>query len=131
MSPVRGDRRRIHPRERFAGAERIFNLDKAFADLPAESQPRQGHMQKALYRLGPTTTAIFAFDKGGSIDQHSPEGESIIHVLTGRLSVRTAKARHELGPNDLLLLDPGVAHDLKALEPTRMLMTFVLGDASE
>lgn len=127
MPAAQKGRRRIHPRERFAGAERIFNLERAFAELPAESQPRQGHMQKALYRLGPTTTAIFAFDKGGSIDQHSPEGESIIHVLTGRLSVRTAKKRHELGPNDLLLLNPGVPHDLKALEPTRMLMTFVLG----
>lgn len=126
MSPIRGSRRRIHPRERFAGGERVFNLDKAFADLPSESQSRQGHMQKALYRLGPTTTAIFAFEKGGAIDQHSPEGESIIHVLTGRLSVRTAKAHHELKSNDLLLLNPGVPHDLKALEPTRMLMTFVL-----
>jgi quercetin dioxygenase-like cupin family protein len=121
-------RPRIPPRVRFAGTERVFNLDQAFAELPAESTPRQGHMQKALYRLGPTTTAIFEFSAGGGIDQHTIEGESTIHVLSGRLSVRTAVAQHELGPNDLLLLDPGVPHDLTALEPTRMLMTFVLGE---
>jgi quercetin dioxygenase-like cupin family protein len=121
-------RRRIPPRERFSGSERVFNLDKAFADLPGESTPRQGHMQKALYRLGPTTTAIFAFEKGGAIEQHTAEGESIIHVLSGRLSVRTSKSKHELRANDLLLLNPGVPHDLEALEPTRMLMTFVLGE---
>lgn len=121
-------RQRVPPRDRFAGTERIFNLDKAFAELPGESTVRQGHMQKALYRLGPTTTAIFAFDKGGGIDQHTMEGEAILHVLSGRLSVRTSKIGHELKTNDLLLLDPGVAHDIKALEPTRMLMTFVLGE---
>jgi quercetin dioxygenase-like cupin family protein len=126
MSPP--NRHRVPPRERFAGSERLFNLDKAFADLPAESTARQGHMQKALYRLGPTTTAIFQFEQDGEIDQHSVDGESIIHVLSGRLSVRTSTAQHELRANDLLLLDPGVSHDLKALEPTRMLMTFVLGE---
>ena len=119
------NRPRIPPRERFAGSERVFSLDAAFAELPAESTARQGHMQKALYRLGPTTTAIFTFDKGGHIDQHTVEGEAIIHILSGRLSVRTAAARHELKTNDLLLLDPGVLHDFKALEPTRMLMTYV------
>jgi quercetin dioxygenase-like cupin family protein len=122
------NRPRVPPRERFAGTERVFNLEKAFADLPAESTARQGHMQKALYRLGPTTTAIFAFDSGGAIEQHTAEGESIIHVLSGRLSIRTSKATHELGANDLMLLDPGVPYDLTALEPTRMLMTFVLGE---
>lgn len=129
MAPVSSTsskgRPRIPPRERFAGTERVFNLDKAFAELPAESTARQGHMQKALYRLGPTTTAIFAFEKGGHIDRHTAEGESIIHVLTGRLSIKTATSTHELKDNDLLLLDPGVPYTFTALEPSRMLMMFV------
>ena len=121
-------RPRIPPRERFAGVERVFNLDEAFTQLPNESRLRQGHMQKALYRLGPTTTAIFDFQRDGAITQHRMEGEAIIHVLAGRLSVQTPMAQHELGPNDLMMLDPGVSHDFKALEPTRMLMTVVLGE---
>ena len=127
MSPTKS-RPRVPPRERFKWTERVFNLDKAFADLPGESTSRQGHMQKALYRLGPTTTAIFAFEKGSTIDQHTMEGEAIIHVMSGRLSVRTAKGKRDLRTNDLMLLDPGVPLDLKALEPTRMLMTFVLDE---
>ena len=122
--PSKG-RPRVPPRERFSGTERVFNLDKAFAELPAESTARQGHMQKALYRLGPTTTAIFAFEKGGHIDQHTAEGEAIVHILSGLMSVQTAAAVHELKTNDLLMLDPGVPYIFKALAPTRMLMTFV------
>jgi quercetin dioxygenase-like cupin family protein len=84
-----GQRRRVAPRERFAGAEKLFNLQREFDQLPRESIVRQGHMQKALYRHGPLTTAIFAFEPDGAIDQHSVEGESILHVLEGRLFVCT------------------------------------------
>jgi quercetin dioxygenase-like cupin family protein len=118
-------RRRVPPRQRFAGTERVFNLRKAFAQLPRESTPRQGHMQKALYRLGPTTTAIFAFKKDGRIDHHVFDGEAIIQVLRGRISVCTKHKRHLLKTNELMMLDPGVPHDFKALRPTRLLVTFV------
>ncbi len=118
-------RLRTDPRDRFANPEVCLRLDDEFAQLPKESASRQGHMQKALYRHGNTTTAIFTFDAGSGIDQHAVEGESIIHVIGGKMNVATAEHEYVLGPNDLLLLDPGVPHDLKAIEPSRMLMTFV------
>lgn len=118
-------RRRTPPHRRFAGRERVFNLKVEFASLPRESIMRQGHMQKALFRLGPTTTAVFAFQKGGLISQHVFDGEAIIQVLRGRMSVRTSRRRHTLNADDLILLNPGVPHDFKALQPTRLLVTFV------
>ncbi len=121
------ERRRIAPRERFAGSEKLFNLDAEFASLPNESTVRQGHMQKAIYRHGRVTTGIFSFEANAGIDQHQVEGESTIHVLDGELFVRTGENEYTLGPNDLLLLDPAVSHDLRAVKPTRMLMTVVLG----
>jgi quercetin dioxygenase-like cupin family protein len=127
MSPAR-QQPRVPPRQRFAGNEHVINLDKAFTDLPRESTVYQGHMQKAIYRLGPTTTAIFQFEKGGTMDQHAVEGEAIIHVLSGRLGVRTPSKNHELRGGDMLLLNPGVPHDVKAMEPARMLLTVVLGE---
>lgn len=127
MSPAR-QQPRVPPRQRFAGSEHVINLDKAFADLPRESTVYQGHMQKTLYRLGPTTTAIFQFEKDGTMDKHAVEGEAIIHVLSGRLGVQTPAGKHELRGGDVLLLNPGVPHDVKALEPTRMLLTVVLGE---
>jgi quercetin dioxygenase-like cupin family protein len=127
MSPAR-QQPRVPPRQRFAGNEHVINLDYAFAELPGESTAYQGHMQKTLYRLGPTTTAIFQFEKGGTMDKHAVEGEAIIHVLGGRLSVQTPAGKHELRGGDMLLLNPGVPHDVKAIEPTRMLLTVVLGE---
>ncbi len=124
-------RLRIPPRERFAGSERVFDLNSAFAGLPAESVPRQGHMQKALYRLGPATTAIFAFEAGGGLDQYTVDGEAILHVIHGRLRVCTEGGSYQLTRDQMLLLDPGVPHDLHALEPTRLLLTVVLHESEE
>ncbi len=121
-------RLRVPPRERFAGNERIIDLDAAFAELPSESRPRQGHMQKTLYRLGPTTTAIFAFEAGARLDQYTVDAQAIVHVLEGRLRVHTGESEHELMPGQMVLVDPGVPHNIHAVEPTRLLFTIVLHD---
>ena len=119
-------RLRVPPRERFAGSERIFDLEAAFAKLPRESVARHGHMQKTLYRTGPTTTAIFAFEAGGGMEEYTVDGEAILHVLEGRLQVRPSASEYVLTGQQMVLLDPGVSHDLAAIEPTRMLLTVVL-----
>lgn len=118
-------RTRVHPRERFAGSEKLFKLDDEFAALPNESTVYRGHMQKALYRHKIVTTAIFSFERGGAIDEHQTEGELTIHVVSGKLFIRTDQNEYTLGENDLLLLDPGVKHDIKAVDATKLLMTFV------
>ena len=122
------DRLRVPPRERFAGSERIFDLATAFAELPAESVSRQGHMQKTLYRLGPTTTAIFSFEAGGALHQYTVDGEAIVHVIKGRLRLSTSSHDHELTSDQMLLLDPGVPHELIALQPSHVLLTVVLNE---
>lgn len=125
------ERRRTAPRERFAGNQKLFNLDREFQKLPDESTMRQGHMQKAIYRHGDVTTAIFFFEANGGIDQHMLEGESIIHVLEGELFVRTGDSEYTLMPNDVLLLDPKVPHDLRAVVDTRVLLTMAMFDSRE
>lgn len=118
-------RSRVHPRERFAGSEKLFKLDEEFAALPNESTMHGGHMQKALYRHKTVTTAIFAFESGGTINAHETDCELTIHVLSGKLFVHTNQHEYTLAASEMLLLDPGVTHDIKAVEETRLLMTFV------
>ncbi len=83
-------------------------------------------MQKALYRHGPFTTGIWQFDADAGIDEHIIEGEAVIHVLEGQLFVRTAQQEYTLGPGEILLLDPRTVHDIRAVKPSRMMMTFVM-----
>ena len=117
-------RLRVPPRVRFGERERFFDLDQAFESLPAQSVARDGHIQKALYRSGDTTTAIFLFEKGAGLARYRLEGEAILQVLAGRLRVTTDESRYELGPNQILLLDPDVPQGMEALERTRLLITY-------
>jgi quercetin dioxygenase-like cupin family protein len=126
-------RLRVPPRERFAGDEHFFDLAEAFARLPRESTGEHGVIGKALYKHGACTTAIFAFEQGASMRRHEVEGEAILQVLTGRLHVGTdgeggERRGHELAPDQVLLLAPGVKHDIRALEPTRALMHVILNE---
>ncbi len=121
-------RLRTPPSSRFRGDERCFDLDKAFDQLPRESVLRDGHIQKTLYRYGPTTIAIFAFVAGAKLDEYRVEGEAILHLLAGRMIVRTASEEYDLRQGSLLLLDPKVSHSLAAVEQSRLLLTVVLNE---
>jgi quercetin dioxygenase-like cupin family protein len=118
------DRLRVHPDERFAAAQRKIDLAAATAELAAEGRPgSKGHHQKTLYRHGQATIALFAFEAGGRMDEHVTAGTVSIHALDGRLRVNAGGEAHVLTAGQLVVLAPGVKHDLTAEEPTRMLLT--------
>lgn len=121
-------RLRHPPKARFRGDERFFDLDEAFDALPSQSTWRDGHIQKTLYRYGPTTTAIFEFQAEAGLDEYRAEAEAIIHVIRGRIRVATPTNTHELSENQILLIDPEVPQSVHALEPARVLLTMVCAD---
>jgi quercetin dioxygenase-like cupin family protein len=120
----KGDRLRAHPEERFASPQHFIDLDRATADLRAENRPGgHGHRQKTLYRHGQATVALFLFEQGADMPAHKAAGTVVVQVLDGRLRIEVAGERHQLKPGQLLVLAPGVVHDVLAEEPSRMLLT--------
>jgi len=117
------DRRRPHPSERFAGAERALDLPAALRALRAEgSAGANGHRQIALLHHGPVRLVLFAFDAGGRMPEHQAPGWITIHVLRGALRVQTSEAQHALREGQILALAPGVPHDVDATEEADMLL---------
>jgi quercetin dioxygenase-like cupin family protein len=124
------DRLRPHPEERFSAGQRKIDLGAATAELAAEHRPgNRGHHQKTLYRHGRATIALFVFEAGGRLDEHTTAGTVSIHALDGRLRVNAGGEAHVLTAGQLVVLAPGVKHDLTAEEPTRMLLTVHLEPA--
>lgn len=117
------DRLREHPEQRFAGADEKFDLNEAIRNLHAEPSGQRGHKQINLFKHGAATLALYHFDQGAKLDDHTVDGPVIIHVLNGRLIVRADGRQHELGPNELLRFAPGVCHSVEAREHTEMLLT--------
>lgn len=112
------------PRERFAGAEHVFDLRGTAAGLREEDAPvRDGHRQMTLYHKGPLTLVVFDFEAGARLRDHQADAQVTILALTGLLEVSTPTQMHRLPEGSVLVLDPGVRHDVFAPGQSQMLLT--------
>ncbi len=60
---------------------------------------------------------------GGKLSEHRTEHSVIVHVVRGRVEVHMPARTVELGEHQLVLLEPGVSHDLVALDRSWVLVT--------
>jgi len=117
-------RLRQRPADRFAGPEHVFDLAAIAERLRHERHPAtDGHRQMAIFSDGPVSLVLFDFERDGRLLDHVAEGLVTIHVVAGRIAVRTRERSHELPAGSLLVLASGVAHDLHAHEPSQVLLT--------
>lgn len=118
------ERLRPPPVERFKGPSHLFDLDAVAEGLRSEDHPsRHGHRQMTLFQRDHITHVAFTFDKDGHLAEHSAPGLVTIHVHAGRLLVTEGGRKHELAAGHVLVLAPGVPHDVTAMEPSIMMLT--------
>lgn len=118
------ERLRAAPLERFAGVSHIFDLGAVLNKLRAEAHAGQnGHRQMTIFSRRPVTQVLFDFASGGELANHSAHGLVMIQVLAGRLMVQADGHDHELSADHILILNPGVRHDVRAPEASVMLLT--------
>ena len=121
------DRLREHPRERFKPAERLLDLDDQFEDLVSEPhEPVEGHRQIAVAHREGMSLVLFHFEEGGHMPDHQVDGAVTIHVLEGDLEISTADNDHRVTSGQMLILQPGVTHDVEAKAESRMLLTIAV-----
>jgi quercetin dioxygenase-like cupin family protein len=125
-----GNRNRAHPEVRFAPEQHEIDLRAVARELAAEPASRGGRRQRALYRHGRLTVALFPFEAGGGLPDHVAAGVVTINVLDGRLRVIAGAEEHDLPAGKLLVLAPGVRHDVAAPEASTMLLQVYLDDAA-
>ncbi len=131
MSTPSESRLREHPEQRFAGLIHRVDLKEAAESLRHEPvHPTQGHRQVALYHHGSLTVALFQFNRDGGLEKHVADAAVIIHALEGIISIQTAEGTTTLASGQMLMLPPGVPHDVKATQPALMLLTICLGHPS-
>ena len=126
------DRLRRAPAERFAGPQHVHDLAAIAGQLRAEPHPAtDGHRQMTIAHHGPVALVLFDFESDGRLVDHVADGLVTIHVLDGHVRVRTPEADHELSAGSLLVLSPGVAHDLHANVPSQILLTVHMQPGSD
>ena len=69
------------------------------------------------------TLMVFDFEADGRLADHQADANVTILALSGLLEVSTPDRTHHLAPGSMLVLDPGVPHDVRAPEASQMLLT--------
>lgn len=122
MNEEQKGRLRPPPEERFKPPQHLIDLEQAVRELAAEPAGPHGHRQKTLYRHGNTTLALFIFDAGSRMNEHRADGVVTIQAIHGHIIIKAEGQEHELTPGRLLVLSPGVKHDVSVREPSQMLL---------
>ncbi len=120
-------RLRVPPVQRFAGPQHAFDLKRIAQDLRAEVHDGQsGHRQITLLQHGAVTMVAFAFESGGSMPEHSARGLVTIQIIEGDFEIATPDETHQLTTDAMLVLWPGVRHNVTARTAGTMLLTVTL-----
>lgn len=126
------ERLRTRPSQRFLGSEHLFDLDAEAEKLLREpGGERNGHRQITLFRRGGMSLVLFVFEADGYLVDHQADGFVTVEVLSGEIRMMTADGEHAMPQGALLVLEPGVRHDVRAVSPSRMLLTVRLDPAED
>lgn len=130
MEDQKPERLRQHPEPRFAAPQHLFNLDEVATRLDQELHAGEaGHRQETLYKRGPMSVSLFLFGHLTRLAPHRAKGVVTIQVVKGHLQVTAEGHAHDLHVGNLLVLAPGVEHDVVAREESQMLLTVCLDAA--
>lgn len=83
----------------------------------------QATMCKSLMNRPEGRVVVFALDAGQEMSEHRTPFTSMIHVLEGRLLLCVEGEEREMVPDQILMMPANAPHRLRALMPTRMMLT--------
>jgi quercetin dioxygenase-like cupin family protein len=99
-------------------------------DLPAELRRLQeettwstGQNAKTLVKYDTLRVVLVALKAGKTLAEHRTEGRISIQVMSGHIEVKAAGRTFNLHAGGLLALDRNVAHDVRALQESAVLLT--------
>jgi quercetin dioxygenase-like cupin family protein len=107
-----------------AGPVLAFDLAAQAAQLRYEHGYREGERNAITLVHEPDFRIVMiGLRPGARIQEHRTAGRLSIQTLAGRLRLRLPEQTVELPAGHLLALEPGVTHDVEALEDSTLLLT--------
>jgi quercetin dioxygenase-like cupin family protein len=103
---------------------RSFDLPREVDALRQElSWERGDRNAKTLVQERGLRVVLVALKPRARLAEHESHAHLTVHVLAGRLLVRLPDRTVEAAADRLVSIEPGVAHELEALEETTFLLT--------
>lgn len=84
-----------------------------------------GIVSKSLLDRGDVKQILFAMDADQAISEHHVPCPATVHLLDGQLDFAVTQQQYEMRPGDWLMIPPDAPHALKAIKPSRFLLTLL------
>jgi quercetin dioxygenase-like cupin family protein len=112
------------PMHQVAHSRLTFDLGAELERLRAEESWLQGTRNaKTLVKEPDFRLVLISLRRDGRMEEHRAPGRISIQTLTGRLRLYVQGETIDLTVGQVLVLDPGVTHDVEALEESAFLLT--------
>ncbi len=105
-----------------AAAVHLLDLEET-ADRLLAKLPGHGRHTETLAREGGTSLVMMAMEAGDAVKEHSAPGTVGVQCLRGHVALTARGQALELRPGQMAFLQPGVPHDLSALEQSVVVLT--------
>jgi quercetin dioxygenase-like cupin family protein len=101
-----------------------FDISRIASELRTEEgYQRSGRAGRTLAKSGRLRVVMVAMDQGNVIAMHRADSPLTIQVVEGGIEFRASGTTHRLEPGVLLYFGPGDADDIRALQPTLLVVT--------
>ncbi len=87
--------------------------------------PDDGTLSRVLYKDEHVRLVVFGFDRGQELTDHTAGVPVIVHVVKGLIELTVGDQTSEMGPTSWAQIPAGVAHAVRAVEPTVMVLTLL------
>jgi quercetin dioxygenase-like cupin family protein len=110
--------------QQLAGPLIAIDLAVEAAQLRTERGWREGDRNaNTLVKTPDFRVVLTALRAGARLQEHQAAGRVSIQTLSGRVRLQVGAQNVELPTGHLLVLEPGLAHDVEALEDSVFLLT--------
>jgi quercetin dioxygenase-like cupin family protein len=82
-------------------------------------------VSRTVLKAEGTRVVLFAFDAGQELSEHTAAVPILLQVLDGRLRVGAGGEQVELTPGGLVHIGARVPHEIRALQPSRMVLSML------
>lgn len=108
-------------------AAHLLDLDSA-ADQLVRDLAGKRRQTKTLARESGVSVLLMAMDAGDAVREHSADGVVTIHTLRGNTVLTVGADEFTLSAGNLIMLQPGVRHDIRAEKQSVVLLTITGGE---
>lgn len=83
------------------------------------------NVSRPLHEANGCKVVLFAMDAGQAISAHTVRFPALVQVLEGELAVTVGETVHAVVTGQVQLLPDGLPHGVRAVQPTRWLLTMM------